>query len=380
MARATVGLGVLTLAACNVVAPIYGGDGKGTFADPRILWFYPQAGAIIASEVDDSSAFFVNRGHQVFAVSKATGAVRWVTTPYNSGYYPGTALLLVGQLVVFPDYELYAFDRRTGALRWVYSDGPTGGPGYTNLASDSTRIFGGSVNGYAYAVDAVTGTLVWKTKIATDTTYTRVSSPAVNSGLVVVTYRRVEGALTGGVAALDAMTGALIWRREFVPAAAIQPSAGYGRAGFWGTLVIIASEDGRVFALDRSSGSDVWVIPRPATLRPYEGEWRPLVIVGDVVVLGSNLASLTGLNAATGAERWKISLTTTGSQLDPMRVAGGTVYLQLGSGQLAALDPVAGRLLWTTNRSNSLLFWTYPAVDSTTLFTAGELGFYALRR
>ena len=347
-------------------------------SESRIVWHHPEIGAQIAPSVDDSIALFVSESHEIVALDKRTGEPRWRNRSGNSGYTPGKALLIVGPNVLFPDYELYAFDRRDGSLRWVFRDGPDGGPGYSTLATDSLRVFAGSVTGDVYAIDALSGRLLWKSGVATDTSYTRVQNPVIDSGLLVVTYYRTR-TRTGGVAAMDAGTGALRWQRELLPESPTQPAGSVGRAAFFRALVIVAAEDGRIYALDRVTGAAVWTTPRPAGLRSTQGDSRRLVVSGHLVVVGSTLELMTALDAATGVPLWEVNLRR-GSLLDPMTEKDGIVYLSFISGQLAALEPATGRILFETARSDSLFFWTYPAVDSNTLYGSAEHGFYALRR
>ncbi|MBI2796683.1 MAG: PQQ-binding-like beta-propeller repeat protein [Gemmatimonadetes bacterium] len=356
------------------------GLGNGGDPDSRIVWKYSEAAESITPAIDDSTVFFATVTRGVRAVDKRSGALRWAATSGRSGFSPGTALLVVGGVVVYPDADLFAFDRRTGAVRWVFRDLPTGSPGYTSLATDGVRVFAGSGSGDAFAIDPTDGHLVWKTRIATDSTQTVVADPVVDAGLVVVTYSRPGGVATGGICGLDAVTGAIRWRRELTPAAAGQPSGGYRRAAVTSTLVVVSSADGRTFGLDRGTGSITWVTTRDARLGAFQGDWRPVVVAGDVAVVGSSgFGTLAGLEVATGAERWQID-PKRGSFLDLMTVADGVIYLAFLPGELAALDPQTGQLLWQTPSGTANTYWTYPAVDATRLFASGVAGLYALRR
>lgn len=348
----------------------------GGVTDPRIVWRYPQAAAIASPAVDDSAVFYKAADNRVIAVNKRTGAFRWSSASTGAGQTTGHALLVAGAFVVSPDGAIFAFDRRTGAAAWTYSDGPSGGGGYTTLSTDSVRVFAGSVTGYAYAVDLATGNLAWKTLIATNTSQTNVYDPIVDAGLVVATFRRLEGprGFTGGIVALNATTGSIVWQRELLPASPGLPSGGYGRAAFFGTLVIVSSADGRVYGLDRATGNNVWVYSQPA-----QADFSPLVVAGNTVVVAPVDESLFGLDASTGTFRWLVN-PHHGSTASSMTVADGVVYVPFGTGQLGAVDPTAGQILWSTTRSDSLFFWKYPAIDATRVYGAAQNGLYSLRR
>ena len=363
---------------CAGLAAILGVDG-GSSASQRVIWRYPAAANLIAPAIDDSLAFFASMAHQVIALDRRTGSHRWASVQALSGFAPGEELLVVNDLVLFPDYDVYAFDRRTGALKWRFRDSTTTGAGYFRLSTDSTRVYAGSASGYAYAIDASTGIRRWRTRIATDTFYTKVRNPVVNAGLVVVTYGRGPGVGTGGVAALDAVTGAVRWQRELPPEGAGQPSGGMGSAVFYGSLVIASSGDGRIYGLDRATGSIVWTTPRAPWMGPIVGDIRHLVLCGDIVAASSTDQSITGLDAATGSLRWQVN-PERGSILDEMTVSDSTLYVAFLTFQVASVNCRRGRVNWLTSASVDGEFWIFPAVGDSAIYVVGPSGFYALRR
>jgi outer membrane protein assembly factor BamB len=68
-------------------------------------------------------------------------------------------------------------------------------------------VYEGSNDGYVYALNAVTGGVIWKYK---GTGSSVESSPAVANGVVYVGY--LWDGQNGWVVALNATNGALIWR------------------------------------------------------------------------------------------------------------------------------------------------------------------------
>ena len=56
-----------------------------------------------------------------------------------------------------------ALDPRTGDTRWEFSLQPKTQSGLLSTASD--LVFGGSVDGYFYALDAVNGTELWRINV-----------------------------------------------------------------------------------------------------------------------------------------------------------------------------------------------------------------------
>ena len=368
-------LGLVATLGCERTPVGRGPDTGEVFPDPRIVWRDRQAAGLVAPAVDDSNAYYVTADHRVSGVNKRTGSVRWSTFSTGTAW-AGTALLLVGDLVIYPNVWIYAFDRSTGDVRWVFPRGPNGPAGYTSLSTDSVRVFAPSYAGGVYALEAATGQLLWNTLIATDTNPTVVWDPVVNAGLVVASFRRFEGNRlpTGGVVALDARTGAIVWRRELLPLSTGMGAGGYRRVAFYGGMVIVSSADGRMYGLDRATGNDVWVY-----LKAPGQDMSTVVVAGTTVVVASGDETLTGLDANTGVQLWQVN-PHRGSISSLMTVADGVVYLSFNSGQLSALDPVGGQLLWSTAWTDSLQFVSFPAVDATRLYAPALNGFYSLRR
>ena len=96
------------------------------------------------------------------------------------------------------------------ALKWAYQ---TGGPMATSTSIVGTTAYVGSWDGYEYAIDTATGTLIWKTFLGQTT------DPACNPNVIGVTS---AATVVGGVVyvggggpywyALSAATGAVEWQ------------------------------------------------------------------------------------------------------------------------------------------------------------------------
>jgi outer membrane protein assembly factor BamB len=96
------------------------------------------------------------------------------------------------------------------SVRWSF---PTGGVIADTPAVANGTVFFGSWDGYLYAVDAVSGSLKWKSYLGTDSsvacdlgTVGITSSPGVANGVVYV------GGGDGNLYALDALTGQTKWK------------------------------------------------------------------------------------------------------------------------------------------------------------------------
>jgi polyvinyl alcohol dehydrogenase (cytochrome) len=129
------------------------------------------------------------------------------------------------------DREIYALDAKNGCTRWVFkteavvrtaiSFAPIAG-------TDQFAVFFGDVSANAYAVNAITGALVWKTKVENHPAALITGAPTLYSGILYVpvsSKEEVTGSpsayqcctFRGSVVALDITTGKQIWKSYTIP-------------------------------------------------------------------------------------------------------------------------------------------------------------------
>jgi polyvinyl alcohol dehydrogenase (cytochrome) len=142
---------------------------------------------------------------------------------------------IVGGLVFVGggDREVYALDAKSGCTRWVFktealvrtaiSFAPISG-------TDQFAVFFGDLRANAYAVNAITGALVWKTKVEDHPAAVITGAPTLYSGILYVpvsSFEEVTGApsayqcctFRGSVVALDIATGKQVWKGYTIPEA-----------------------------------------------------------------------------------------------------------------------------------------------------------------
>jgi polyvinyl alcohol dehydrogenase (cytochrome) len=124
------------------------------------------------------------------------------------------------------DRKVYSLDARTGCTYWAFatdavvrtaiSVGPSEG-------SDDHIVYFGDLAANAYAVNASSGALVWKTKVETHPAARITGAPTLYSGVLYVPLSSIEEGtgsrsgyecctFRGSVVALDARTGREIWK------------------------------------------------------------------------------------------------------------------------------------------------------------------------
>ena len=131
------------------------------------------------------------------------------------------------------DRKLHALDAKSGCTIWTYAtDAPvrtavTFGP---IPGTDQFAVFFGDVSANAYALNATTGALVWKTKVEDHPAARVTGTPTFFSGVVYVPVSSIEEVtgsrpsyecctFRGSVVALDGATGREIWKAYTIPEA-----------------------------------------------------------------------------------------------------------------------------------------------------------------
>src|SRR2546423_3848842 len=131
------------------------------------------------------------------------------------------------------DREVYALDAKSGCTRWAFkteavvrtavSFAPLSG-------TDQFAVFVGDLRANAYAVNALTGALVWRTKVEDHSAALITGAPTLYSGILYVPVSSMEEVtgspsayqcctFRGSVVALDIVTGKQIWKGYTIPEA-----------------------------------------------------------------------------------------------------------------------------------------------------------------
>ncbi|RVQ64843.1 pyrrolo-quinoline quinone [Croceicoccus ponticola] len=143
--------------------------------------------------------------------------------------FAGGAVIVGGQ-----DNLVRALDEKTGCQVWAFETSAEVRTGIVveswNTADADARplAFFGDVSGNAYAIEAMTGKLVWRFSADDHGSTTLTGTPTLHDGVVYVPVSSLEeGAagtpgypcctFRGSVIAVDAKTGALKWRTYLVP-------------------------------------------------------------------------------------------------------------------------------------------------------------------
>ncbi len=349
---------------------------------PVVAWRFPVEGWGRVA-VDERTVFALSRRHDLIAVDRRTGALRW-RTPLSArgaaGAIPmGSAVVLTTSAVIAGNYDLFAVDPVTGAFRWRFSPEKGYGPGVYVGAADQHTIYTGSPAGYVYAVDVGTGALRWSLSIG-EVAPTNVYPPAVDGDLVVAGFSVFETPARGGLIAVDARTGIKRWKIDFSEIAPDIPDQTWaGGPVTWRNHVIAVSSTGVVYGFHRNNGQLAFAIPSATTASPSGArDFRPLTVVGDTLLAGSLSGQVTAYELPARRERWR-SAGDRGSVAFGMTADTGSLYVPYGGGRIVAIDVRTGQERWSTDAKQGAFNWV-PTVADGFVYAAAADALTAFRR
>ncbi len=186
------------------------------------------------------------------------------------------------------------------------------------------------------------------------------SSPVVVGQKVFVTCAD-PGTAKRFLICVDLGTGKELWRKAYdvrgFPQhkdnsfASASPAADGNRVYFSFT----AQESYKVFCVDHS-GADLWSYDMGPWKSQHGAGCSPIVVDGVVIVPNDQdgpTASLVGLDAATGSERWRtprkngLTATSTPCLFTPKGGGGTQVILASTAGGVSSVDPKSGKENWS---------------------------------
>lgn len=177
----------------------------------------------------------------IYRLRASDGTLMW-KTQLGSGIF-SSPLIYDDRIYVGTDEnDFYALDLATGNVVWKLTYNTTQG----SPAGDRGKVFIGMQNGKVYALDAATGNVAW----AFDTDSSIHASPAIFDGKVFIATRG------GTLYAFDEDTGTVVWKANLGYKADATPSI-YPESG----LVLTGTYGGYVKAFHANNGTPAWTSP-----------------------------------------------------------------------------------------------------------------------
>ena len=362
---------VLLLVACTPVA----GCGDPLRADgsaPTVLWSHDDAaGALSVPYADGEVAVFNTISEpRVVALDARSGTKLWdrrLELPRdmrNRGFPPGR-LVGAGDIVVVPAWDLYGLDKRTGAVRWKLAP-PDDFPGAGVVLGDDGYLY--STGHHLYRIHPGTGDVLWRVDLGEQP-----FAPVERDGVVYVGTRGLIPGSTvlgaGHAFAVEAATGRVLWKTP-IPAPE-EPGLGgvTGAGAVTAELFIVSSPNWRVYGMDRRTGQVRWTTKGSG---PYDAG---VVVIADVAVTAGDAGFVDGFDVGTGARRWQLKI---GSSVAGPITRMGDLAL-VANGRLHAVD-AQGVAKWAYGGAgwNQPTIRTGADVHEGAVYAGGGTGFYGL--
>ncbi len=196
-----------------------------------------------------------------------------------------------------------------------------------------------NTNSTVYALQANTGTLLWKYQIDRDSSFLKLE---IADGILYASSASQKNS-NGSVFALQASNGSLLWRYQVH---VDNQYGGFNTAVINNGVVYIASQgtNAILYALKGSNGTQIWQHSLGSGYSPI------MVPTNDTVYTGISLgtSSIDALQAGNGSLRWSYQLAS-GSDLSALIVTRTVLYVGVfgynGPGSLFALQLGNGSLL-----------------------------------
>jgi outer membrane protein assembly factor BamB len=333
-------------------------DGPNLFAidesSGKIIWKFATKGMIgIPPTVSKSQVFVasdIGDTHYLRAIDAKTGALIW---EYTRDQPPecmcSQASVLSGGLLFAQSdgHSLYAFAPSGAApSKRLWQFAGDGAALTSPVVADGLVVFG-SGDHNVYALDAKTGAVRW-----TGTTgYIFTANPLVTNGVAVI------GDTGGNIDGFDLKTGKSLW--SFAAGEIDNAAISSGNTAY------LVSDDHSIYALNISSGQQVWQY----TMDDYAA-YAP-VLAGGLVIAANRAGQLVAVDAKTGAKTWQTALTGTPFSQPVYWPQENAIILKIGDHQIGAFSANTGKTLWLYDTP---LVVTDPAIDGATVDVATSNG------
>lgn len=215
---------------------------------------------------------------------------------------------------------------------------------HMNPALDGDRLYVADVGGGIAALDASSGRKLWSINVKN---MKWAGGPAARGNLLVV------GALNGEVRGYSTQDGSELWQvylsSEIICAPTIADD-----------LVAVRSQDGRLYGLDPTNGTRLWVYEQAVPALSLRGNASP-VIGNGLVYDGYDSGRVVAVRQNDGAPAWTQTVATGEGRTEverlsdadgPIKLDQNLLFATAYRGQIAALDANSGRPAWSRELSS----------------------------
>ncbi len=207
-------------------------------------------------------------------------------------------------------------------------------------------LYGLDNSGHAFAIDADSGEVRWKRRLAT-----------LNASAPTYSHHRlfIANLTPGQILALNPSNGHTEWRKRL-------PGRSESSPIVIGERVFFGDEDGTLYAADRRNGKTIWTTQLCGAIKAAPAYQHGILFVGDYG------GCMSAVNAQTGKVKWQSSsqglgFGTTGAFYSTPAVAFGRVYSGNNDHRVYSFEVSDGTLAWS--HSTGSYVYSGPTVADT---------------
>jgi eukaryotic-like serine/threonine-protein kinase len=274
-------------------------------------WKFKTRGPIRSAGECDATRVYLNGGDGViYALDKQTGKPQWMFSTFGAvlgertydaaDYFHSKPLKADNLLYVGSgDGRLYALNIADGTVRWTFK---ANNIIHTSPVLHNDKVIFGSSDGFLYAINKVNGDLVWKFKSAGHRYFPAgemQGSPVVSQGLVFI------GSRDYNLYAVEANEGYGYWNKAFPQGWATALTA-------TDSVLYAGTSDDKLFlALDPSTGKELWRFEAKFNI------FGPAAVGSSSVYVGTQMGKIFSLDKKSGSVQW--SYLTKGYQTNHLK-------------------------------------------------------------
>ena len=320
-------------------------------------WRAQLSGGVMSHLLLHESQLFVSTMDGSLAVFEADrGRPIWHE---KLGDYAHSSPVVSGNVVVVgsADGFVHARDRRTGKPRWKFK---TEGPVYASGTIAKGVVSIASGDGCIYGIDLETGDRRWKYSLPSGNS-AFIQSQATNDGT-----RAFFGAWDSHLYALDILSGELVFRAGCCADRSFAYSPAIGGPVVANGNVYVPANGNVLYCFNAENGNEVWQAKSPGDKFGYSAPTftNGLVVAGNL----GDKGEVRAVDAKTAEIKWTA---TTGSVIyDSSPVSNGSL-LAIGSvsGLLNLIEVISGKIV-AQHQLPVGHFLSSPAIDKNRVYTA----------
>jgi cyclase len=258
----------------------------------------------------------------------------------------------------------HAIDATSGSFRWSFA---AGRPTFGAAQVTDSAVYFVCDNGFLFKLRRRDGTEIWRYDLGDDRTPRMLMHQVIDKSgdfdwdmsaptPVIAGDTIYVGSGDGSMHAVDAVTGTRIWRFQ-------SKGKVRGTAVLDGDRVVFGTFDGLVVALDRHGGTKLWEWDSHGPVV------TSVALVGDRIVVGNRYGVLAAVNDSSGKLAWAMQLWGSSAESEATPAGGSLFYFGSSDlRRVALMDATDGRVVWRTDVFGWA--WPRPVIDGDVLLVS----------